>query len=441
MIPPVLPREIEERANPTSATLAEIEADLRRIQQLNELYKAQELRENGEGKSTGVDANDARNNGEASAAKRRKILVDPDSSDHEHEFAEDPSITLQNMNNALRRLKRQRSFLRRLKALEEASSAKRTRPKALHKYTNYSSDPPPRSWPSVTDEENRRIFNLEGLPLRRVKSDIDILPYEPADPQHHPHSPRAGPSGLSLSASTSLPAKNTRATSSSALFEPAQMQSPFPFPVHAIPNPSGSASRRPPLPSATPSSAAGPSRTPPLASSSQASSPLPSPGLASYRAPEELKDARGRPRGHHPIVWDDDNTEFLKEDEMETEYRHYWGNSPDSGVGGVDGDLDVDEDIDEHGDEGGEGQGHRDDETDGARWSDEEMHEEEEDEMEHFDVQEDEPMGDDGPAPEENDAAQGAEGRPPDMNDELEANIEDDMDGALEGKESIMFCS
>ncbi|OBZ73915.1 ERAD-associated E3 ubiquitin-protein ligase doa10 [Grifola frondosa] len=181
--------------------------------------------------------------------------------------------------------------------------------------------------------------------------------------------------------------------------------------------------RRPPLPIVTlpPSPfvfGAGPSAS---ASRSHGHTPLASPSLATYRAPEELEAGPSNLSGY----FDDDGPTVveLNRDEVEAEHRVYFRE------GEVEYEDEDDVDMADAEDE---------DDAEGVRWTDEDYQDEDEGEGDGeplaFQLAEDGRAGD-PVAPglvQQRAEIQVVQGQPVDAGEDLDANIEDDVDGALE---------
>ncbi|KAH9924822.1 hypothetical protein B0H21DRAFT_764612 [Amylocystis lapponica] len=170
--------------------------------------------------------------------------------------------------------------------------------------------------------------------------------------------------------------------------------------------------RRPPLPGVWIPPLSGTSAS---ASRSRVHTPLASPSLATYRAPEEFE------AGPSDIAdYFDGDTSITDRAEMEAEHRRYF--------------APVDEVNEEEKDEEETGS----DDRERHRWSDNDMQDFEPEDVEadawgrelerRVDLAAHAPAV---PAVEQAGIAV-EEGRPPDINDDLDANLEDDMDGAME---------
>lgn len=178
--------------------------------------------------------------------------------------------------------------------------------------------------------------------------------------------------------------------------------------------------RRPPLPSVTlpPSSGASP---PNSVTRSSGHTPLTSPSLATYQAPEEFEAG---PSNLADYFNEDNHSDGVRA-ETDPEFHKYF--------------MDLDEGAE---DEDAEPEM---DEADHYHWSEEELRDDDDDDFDHVEaagaiVQLEQPDGrprEDrlvaGEAVAQQVRAPANENRPPEQNDELDANIEDDMDGALEG--------
>ncbi|KZT09822.1 uncharacterized protein LAESUDRAFT_694262 [Laetiporus sulphureus 93-53] len=181
--------------------------------------------------------------------------------------------------------------------------------------------------------------------------------------------------------------------------------------------PSGSL-RRPPLPSVTLPPSSGASSAAGIARS-RVTTPLASPNLATYRPPEEFEAGPSTFSGY----FEGEGHMQDEIDDMETEHTRYFA-EPDED----------DAEDDEERDVGGAEE--NDEEFD--HWSDDDVRDAEEDDAQRDRIV----LRVQGPNDLRDDAANGAalpamenvngDGRPPEQLDEMDVNLEDDMDGALE---------
>lgn len=398
---------------------------LNRMQNLRDLPPVQEDKGKGKGKSTAIEprAGIEDENQEPARRRRRRMSTGSASS-----LPEDSDAEAEDARGNYSRLRQRRSFYRRLNALKENRSSEPLALEPSQDQFTFTADPPQRTDSEVSEGSTRRIFNLGNVPLKLQKYDSDDFESLPPTPESEKNEKQSTGSFTVVASSSSLQ------DDTSVVFEPSLSLSDTDSSKHLGPSsappvftPGGT--RRPPLPSATLSSVAGPSTSPPRPIPSQAHTPLASPGLASYRAPEELNEAQ------NPTSWGDSSEDSPKEEDMETEYRHFWRDPPNSDSKGGHEHV-ADDSGDYHDDD-------TDVETDAARWRDEDdFHDVEDDELDHFHVPPGHGPPEDNPPPEgENGGAQAVGGRPPDANEDLEANVEDDMDGALEGEVSEFFVS
>lgn len=323
-----------------------------------------------------------------------------------------------------------------------------------------SLSPPPLHEASPTAEQSKFEFTFRPPPYPRRRSVSEPISGS-VSPSNWSSEATAGNLGQIKSWDTTsprdIPDSPESSTSTSTLSSPSSPTSGVPSLSASVAEkiftekpttPAGppSAWRRPPLPTTTLPTPTG--TTPPViagTSRSTGQTPLASPSLATYRAPEELEGGPSRLTGY----FDDEGltlAEALQDSAMQREHEKYFGPPPEENDNGnnppviphglgEDGEDDEDDDYDE--DDSFEHIEAEDDDEDDDEDEDEGAHapidggDWDDNAAEVGDAQDELPQL----VPVNDDQQQDAPPEPADggdIGDDLEGNVEDDMEGAME---------